>query len=232
MAIAIVGNGGTIAGVGAEAQRGIHVITKPDDVGNLGHYMFHGVTGSIAAGAGSLAEFVQIRYTGSNLCLVYDIILESFVATTAFAAGSYLFDVIKSVSWTVDGTGGTAQTPEKVRTSHAAPTVTTRIASSTAALGAGTKTLATNPLRAIRGNTTTGVAVTGGETNLGPMASAAISVGYPGPVALYPSPFVPDQQAYPIVLTQNEGVSVRATVPATGVWIASFTARMAEVTAY
>lgn len=231
MAIAIVGNGGTIVGSGAEAQRGLHVINKPDDVGSLGHYMFHGVTGSVAAGAGALSEILQFRYTGANICLIYDIVLESFVATTAFAAGAYLFDTIKAVSWTVDGTGGGTQVPEKLRTSFAAPTVTARIAT-TAALGAGTKTLATQPLRAIRGNTTTGVAVTGGETNLGPMASAAISVGYPGPVALYPSPFVPDQQAYPITLTQNEGCVVRATVPATGVWIASFTARIAEVTAY
>jgi len=232
MAIQLIGGvSGSAAEVGAATQKGVHVIVKPDDVGSLGHFMFHGVTGSVAAGASALSEIVQFRYTGSNLTLIYDIIMESFVATTAFAAGSYLFDVIKSTSWTVDGTGGTTQVPEKVRTSHGAPTVTARIAS-TAALGAGTKTLATNPLRAIRGNVSTGVAVTGGETQLGPQTSAAISVGYPGPAALYPSPFVPDQAAYPITLAQNEGISIRATVPATGVWIASFTARMAEVTAY
>lgn len=231
MAVLEGGVSASIAEVGAGAQKGLHVITKPDDVGSLGHYMFHGVTGSVAAGAGALSEIVQFRYTGSNLCLIYNTVLESFVATTAFAAGAFLFDVVKATAWTVDGTGGGTQVPEKVRTSHAAPTVTARIAT-TGALGAGTKTLATQPVRAIRGNTSTGVAVAGGETELGAMTSAAISVGYPGPVALYPSPFVPDQNSYPIVLAQNEGLVIRATVPATGVWIASFTARMAEVTAY
>lgn len=231
MGIQVVGAGGTVAGVGAEAQKALHVVNKPDDVGSLGHYMFHGVTGSVAAGAGSLSEIVQVRYTGTNLCLIYDVVLESFVATTAFVAGSYLFDVIRSTGWSVDGTGGGTQVPEKLRTSFATPTATVRIAT-TAALGAGTKTLATQPLRAIRGNTSTGVAVTGGETELGPMTSAAISVGYPGPAALYPSPYVPDQQAYPITCAQNEGISVRATVPGTGVWIASFSIRLAEVTAY
>lgn len=232
MGIGVVGGtSGSVADVGAIAQKGLHVIVKPDDVGALGQYMFHGVTGSVAAGAGALSEILQFRYTGTNLALIYDVVLESFVATTAFAAGSYLFDVIRAISWTVDGTGGGTQVPEKIRTSFAVPTATVRIAT-TAALGAGTKTLATQPLRAIRGNTSTGVAVAGGETELGAMTSAAISVGYPGPAALYPSPFVPDQIAYPITCAQNEGIVVRATVPATGVWIASFTIRFSEVTAY
>ena len=231
MAVIEGGVSAAVAGVGAEAQKGIHVIVKPDDVGALGQYMFHGVTGSVAAGAAALSEIVQIRYTGANVILIYDVVLESFVATTAFAAGSYLFDVIKSINFTVDGTGGGTQVPEKLRTSFAAPTATVRLAT-TAALGAGTKTLATQPLRAIRGNVSTGVAVAGGETEIGVMTSAAISVGYPGAAPLYPSPAAPDQNAHPIVLVANEGLSIRATVPATGVWIASFSVRMAEVTAY
>jgi hypothetical protein len=229
--IQIVGPSANVAEVGAGAQKALHVTGKPDDVGALGQYMAHGVTGSVGAGAGALSEIVQLRYPGANLALVYSVVLESFVATTAFAAGSYLFDVIRAAPWGTDGTGGATQVPEKLRTSFAAPTATFRIAT-TAALGAGTKTLATQPLRAIRGNTSTGVAVAGGETEVGVMSSAQISVGYPGPVALYPSPFAPDQVVYPITLANNEGVVVRATVPATGVWIASFTIRFAEVTAY
>jgi hypothetical protein len=37
---------------------------------------------------------------------------------------------------------------------------------------------------------------------------------------------------HPLVLAQNEGISVRATVPATGTWIASFLIKWAEVTAF
>ena len=161
----------------------VHVSTRPDDYGTLGHYSAHGLTGSIAAGAAALSEIAQLRYTGANKVIVYAVVLEHFRATTAFVAGTFLFDLNRSTSWTVDGSGGGTQTPEKLRTSMAAPTATFRIAT-TAALGAGTKTLSTQPLRGIRGNVSTGVAVAGGETELGSMTSAAISVGYPGPVPL------------------------------------------------
>jgi len=227
----IGGTSGALAEVGAASQKGMHVILKPDDVGSLGQYMISCVTGSMAAGLAAASEILQLRYTGANLLLIYDVVLESFVATTAFVAGTWAFDVIRATAWTVDGTGGATQVPEKLRTSFAAPTATARIAT-TAALGAGTKTLATVSLRVIRGNTSTGVAVAGGETQVGVQSSAQISVGYPGAVPIYPSPAVPDQNAYPIVCAQNEGIAIRASVPGTGVWVASFTARVAEVTAY
>jgi hypothetical protein len=37
---------------------------------------------------------------------------------------------------------------------------------------------------------------------------------------------------HPIVLAQNEGIAVRATMPATGTWSASVLMKWAEVTAY
>lgn len=207
----------------------LHVVLRPDEYGTLGHYRSHVFTGNIAAGAGALSELVQLRYTGTNKVIIYSIILEHFRSLgTAFAPGNFLFDVIKSTNWTVDGTGGATQTPEKLRTSMAAPTYTIRVAT-TAALGAGTKTLATQPYRAIRGIVSTAV----NGMQLGSISAAAnITVGYPGAVPLVPAFGDLPTGAHPIVLVQNEGVSCRATVPGTGVWEAAFTILCAEVTNY
>ena len=204
-----------------------HVSVRPDSCGSLGHYLAHVFTGNIAAGAGALSELVQLRYTGTNKVIVYDVTIEHFRSLgTAFAAGNYLFDLIKATAWTVDGTGGGTQVPEKLRTSMAAPTATVRV-STTAALGAGTKTLNTNPFRAVRGIVS--VAING--MMLGSIsATANITVGYPGSVPLTLDSNTPN--AYPIVLVQNEGIVIRATVPGTGVWEAAFTIRFAEVTNY
>lgn len=206
-----------------------HINQRPDDYGALGHYRAHLFTGNIAAGAGALSELVQIRYTGTTKVVIYSIVLEHFRSLgTAFAAGNFLFDVIKSTGWSVDGTGGATQVPEKLRTSMATPTTTFRVAT-TAALGAGTKTLATQPYRAIRGIAS--VAINGMQ--LGSIsATANITVGYPGAVPMVPAFGDTPVGAHPIVLVQNEGLSVRATVPGTGVWEAAFTVLYSEVPNY
>lgn len=209
------------------SEQALHVSVRPDGCDALGHYIAHVFTGNIAAGAGALSELVQLRYTGSKVVLVYDVIVEHFRSLgTAFAAGNYLFDVIKSTGWSVDGTGGATQVPEKFRTSMAVPTSTVRVAT-TAALGAGTKTLDANPFRAVRGIVSTAI----NAFMVSPISAAAnITVGYAGSIPLILESVTPSP--YPVVLVQNEGISIRATVPGTGVWEAAFTIRFAEVNAY
>lgn len=222
--IARVGAVDTSAGGNAQ-----HVSLRPDEYGTLGHYKSHVFTGNIGAGAGALSELVQLRYTGTGKAIIYVVMLEHFRSLgTAFAAGNFLFDVIKSTGWSVDGTGGGTQVPIKLRTSMATPNSTVRVAT-TAALGAGTKTLDAQPIRAIRGIAS--IAVNGHM--LGSIsATANITVGYPGAVPLFPDPGELAVGTHPIVLAQNEGISIRATVPATGVWEAAFTIRHAEVANY
>jgi hypothetical protein len=207
----------------------VHVSVRPDEYGALGHYKTHVFTGNMGAGAGALSEIVQLRYTGAFKLIIYSVTLEHFRSLgTAFAAGNFLFDLIRSITWTVDGTGGATQVPIKLRNSMGAPTATVRVAT-TAALGAGTKTLDAQPLRAIRGIVSTAI----NAHMLGLITAAAnVTVGYPGAVPLFPDPGELAVGAHPIVLANNEGVSVRATVPATGVWEAAVTIRHAEVAAY
>lgn len=222
--VARVGAVDTSAGGAAQ-----HVSVRPDEYGALGHYKSHVFTGNIGAGAGALSELVQLRYTGTGKVIIYTVTIEHFRSLgTAFAAGNYLFDIIKSTGWSVDGTGGGTQVPIKLRTSMAVPTSTVRVAT-TAALGAGTKTLEAQPFRAVRGIVSTAV---NGHMLSAISAAANVQVGYSGVVTLFPDPGELATGAHPIVLAQNEGVSIRATVPATGVWEAAFTIRHAEVANY
>lgn len=226
--IAMVGPVNTSAG-----DQPLHVEVRPSAMGSLGQYMAFGQTGSI--GAGALAdpggELFQLRYTGANTCLVHSVTMEYVAVTTAFVVGEFSYSVTKATSWSIDGTGGALQTPEKLRTSMAAPTTTFRVPT-TAALGAGTKTLATNYIRKIRGNSLSGAAGAGGNPMLGYTTSAAVTSGFNVPLALYPGPYASDNAAHPIHLAANEGVVVRLIQPGTGVAIHGCTIRFSEVTAY
>lgn len=213
-----------VAGVGAVAAEGLHVIAKPTDHGALGQYCYGGFTGILPAALAANSEIYQFRWTqGSNLCVVRKVRIAASVSTTFFAAGVPVqIDLVKSTSWTVAGTGGTAITPAglmKRRTSMGNSLVATgdmRIAT-TAALGAGTKTLETLSLSSILA--------------AGPItASLNGQIIAPGTVLWQAE--VGDGE-HPLVLGQNEGFSIRSVaVPATGTWIASITVDWAEVTAY
>lgn len=227
---------GQIARVGpvdtSAGDTSTHVNVRPDDYGGLGHYKGHMLTGTMVAGLSAASEIMQLRYTGTGKVIVYTINIEHFRSLgTAFAAVStenFKFDVIKSTGWSVDGTGGGTLVPEKMRVSMATPTTTLRIATTTG-LGAGTKTPTTNPYRAIRGIHNTAI----NSMQLGlSLAAANIVVGYPGSAALLPAFGDWPTGSHPVVLANNEGLSVRATVNATGTWEAAITVTFAEVPNY
>jgi hypothetical protein len=212
----------------------MHVIPKPVDYGALGHYRAVLTTGTIAAGAGALSELIQMRWVdASKLAVIQQITIVEFRAiTTAFAAGRFMFDVIRSTAWSADGTGGGAVAvtdPQmQLRTSMGNSLFSTgfRLAT-TAALGAGTKTFDTNPMGMVAGHA--GTTPTATQEYI-PAVTAPVTGGAGPGVDLY-SPDTGNAE-HPIVLANNEGVSVRATVPATGTWTASFLVKWAEVTAY
>lgn len=149
--------------------------------------------------------------------------LSACVSTTLFAAGVPVqIDMVKATAWTVQGTGGTGITPAallKLRTSMGSTLVAsgdTRIAT-TAALGAGTKTLEAQSLSAIA-------------------APGPITASLNGQI-IAPGTFLYhcDVEAgeHPLVLAQNEGFVVRSVaVPATGTWSASFNVRWTELVSY
>lgn len=226
MAIIEGGLSGNIVEAGAySGANALHVQGRPTSFGSLGHYQFGincGTSGApMVAGTAPDSEIVQFRWTHStNLAVIQEIWVQSFVSFgTGFAAGIGQFDLTLARSWTAAGTGGTAATltgnNNKLRTSMGSTAVGEIRYSATDVLGAGTKTLDANRVnyRMCGVSTATYTAFIG--TTPGPLFLADVASGH-----------------HPIILAQNEGFVIRATVPATGTWEATFMLKWAEVTAY
>lgn len=232
------GAGGSTLEVGAFAAKGAHILAKPQDYGAFGHYAAVLSTGSIAAGMAAVGELLQMRWVdASRVCLIHEIQILRFAATTAFAAGTFLFDVTRATAWSADGTGGSAvavATPQlKLRTAMGATLFSTgfRIAT-TAALGAGTKTLDTLPMGATYGEVD-GIANKNFIPQSNVVTTASPAAG--GGITLWKADIASGE--HPIVLAGNgsttcEGIAIRATVPGTGVWGASFLVKWSELAAF
>lgn len=224
MAILLQGNGGVVADVDGTTYRALRTTTRPTEYGAFGHYKFGGLTGILPAALGANSEIFQFRWAdATRLCVIHKIRISACVTTTFFAAGVPVqIDLIKSTSWSVAGTGGTSPTIAatlKARTSMGSSLIAAgdvRIAS-TAALGAGTKTLEANSMNTILAP--------------GPItASLNGQIVPPGTILWEPDS---GDGMHPLVLVQNEGFSIRSVaVPATGTWQAAIAVDWAEVTAY
>lgn len=218
MGIPLTGNSGVTAEVSGTTHRALRVEQRPLDHGSLGVYRKSLLSGTMAAGLAANSEIYQFRWThATNLCAVQRVILDGLSGSaTAFAAGFGKVDLMLARSWSADGSGGTAGTITgnngKLRTSMGTTLIGSVRVSSTAALTAGTKTLDTDPV---------------GQISLS--FGTAVSVQYANQVYL----FGEDPAAtHPLVLAQNEGFVLRATVPATGTWQFGVTVLWSEVTAY
>lgn len=186
--------------------------------GALGSYSASHLSGTVAAGISGNSEIFQFRWSDrTRVAMIHSVTLDGLAGSaTAFTAGFAKVDLLFARAWTADGSGGTAMTltgdEAALRTSNATPLVGAIRGSSTAALSAGTKTLDTQPLGLF-------------PFSIGTVVSA---IYVPIPVPLY------DERAarHPIIVAQNEGIVVRATVPATGTWQFGVTVRWTETENY
>lgn len=187
------------------------------------HYSISGQTGAMAAGAATKLIW-YCRWTSStSVALIRHVELEGVIATTAFAVGQVLYTMSFARAFTAEnGTpGGTALTITGPNQRLVTPEPVTgmgvvRIAS-TAALGAPTWTLDSNPLSSINSHSSAGV---NGATPI-------VGSQYIGPDGvLYHAEAASNEM--PIILHQNEGLAINVTVPATGVWTASVQMRWSE----
>lgn len=224
MALQIQGNGGTIAEVDGTVFRSMRITPRPTDHSTFGHYGLGVFTGILPAALAANSEVFQFRWAdATRICIIQRIVISAAVSTTFFAAGVPVqIDAIKSTAWTVAGTGGTGITPAatlKRRASMGSTLVAAgdiRIAT-TAALGAGTKTLEANSFAALCAP--------------GPITASLNGLIIPPGTALFDAN-VGDGQ-HPIALVQNEGISIRSVaVPATGTWTATVQIDWTEVAAY
>jgi hypothetical protein len=218
MAIQLQGNSGTIAEVDGTNYRALRTTLRPIDTGTLGSYRVSLMSGTMAAGLATSAEIWQLRWTdASRFCVINTVLLDGFSGTsTAFTAGVGNLQLIIARSWTADGSGGTAATltgnNQKLRSSMGTSLMGAIRIASTAQLGNGSKTFDSQGI----GSTVFAVDATPNKQHapVTTLFSAA-----PGIEA-------------PIVLAQNEGLSLRAFVPATGTWQFGVTVHWTEVTSF
>lgn len=172
-------------------------------------------SGTMAAGLGADAEIFQMRWTHATFkMLLRRLDISAWRASaTAFAAGALNFRATSARSWSADGGAGiaivfsTANTNKKRTDFNLSKFSDTGVRrSDTAAVTAGTKTFDTNDF-----------GITGAFTGaVAPAATVEVAPTLIPPRSVLYQRETPDE--YPILYEQNEGLAVRATVPATGTW--------------
>lgn len=224
MAFNLKGFNGVVADVAGSLFRSLKVQVMPTDHDVFGHYTYGGFTGILPAALGANSEIFQFRWAdATRICLINEIKISAVVSTTFFAAGVPVqVDLIKSTGWSVAGTGGTAPTLAatlKKRTNMGSSLMVAgdmRIAT-TAALGAGTKTLEANAMAVLAAP--------------GPITASLNGQIIPPGTFLFRSE-VGDGQ-HPLTLVQNEGFSIRSVaVPATGTWTVGIQVDWTELAAF
>lgn len=167
----------------------------------LGAYRISLTSGTIGAGLSAASPIWSLRYGGTGVALVKKVTI-SAGDLAAFTAGPATFSLFPARSYTVNASGGTAATLTgnngKLRTSYATSNISDLRISSTAALTPGTWTLDAQPYRSLTSSET----ATAGQPVLAPFTLFHRDS--------------PDET--PIILAQNEGLVIQATVPATGTW--------------
>jgi len=213
----IRGFDGQIAKVGG-ANQALRASIYPNEVGILGSYGLGLVTGLIGAAIAANSEIFQFRWTDATRFARIKSVRVGAGVITAFTAGAGQLSLHVARAFTVDGTGGSpvtmATNDQKHKTSMGvtlAPSALGVRVATTAALGAGTKTLDTNPLAVL---------------GFGCPAVAGQSIINPG-TELFSS-----RERFPIILAANEGIVIRVpSIPATGTWTAGIDIVWDEVAA-
>ena len=186
----------------------------PVDYGVGGCFHMTSKSGSMGAGLSANSPIYSFRWTSATLnALVRRIRLQAWSLGTGFTAGLATFDLYRATAWSAADTGGTTDTlgldNGNLRTAMPASALAELRHSSTGALSAGTRTKDNQPADSIT--------LTVGTATNTPLMSSPLKL------------FERLQGEHPLVLATNEGFTIQATVPATGVWAWAITAEWDEV---
>lgn len=199
------------------ATRAMRSTLRAEDYGALGIFRLGAASGLMAAGLAAASPIYAARWShASNLCLLKRVIISVGTDSTAFTAGAAIFKMFVARSFSVMDTGGGTILPTsndvKLRATmgSAAGFADIRI-SSTATLTAGTRTKDGQSMGAV----VAGIPNVAGNPILTPSALLEVKPG-----------------EHPLVLVQNEGIVIEATVPATGTWKFGVNIEWTEITAY
>ena len=202
MAVLEGGTTGSLAEVEANVLA-LRTVSLPRDVGVLGAYAASSTNGAtvMTAGLAANSEILQFRWTDATRVATIRSVRFDMGSVVAFVAGQLLISLTIARAFTVAGSGGAALVMtgnnNKKRTTFGTSLVGEIRGATTAALGAGTKTLDANPL--------------------GSFSFAAPTTV--GPIITNQYLWTRDtSDECPLILAANEGLVVRATVPGTGTW--------------
>ncbi|WP_024340974.1 hypothetical protein [Bradyrhizobium japonicum] len=159
-------------------------------------------SGSMGAGLTSNSPILAFRNPSSNLnALIRRVRLNAWSLSTGFTTGLATFEMYVARGFSVQDTAGTAETmttPQGKLAASMSGSACLIQRASTGALTAGTRTLDSVPLDAHNG--------------AAPTSTNTQFAGLPVKI------FEKLGSDHPLLLTQNEGFVLQATVPATGVW--------------
>ncbi len=226
MAVLEGGVSAALAGVGAEAASGMHMIRFPVAYGAGGFYRMGMTSGTMAAALGANSEIYQFRYVtaASRLAIVYKVSISAGANVAATAAALAAFRMTAARGWTAAGTGGTRATLTgnncKLRTAMATSEMNDIGISTTAALTAGTKTLDTTDAGSISFGIGTGAITTALNLQFLPLTDLFNAA---------------DEGQQPLTLANQEGFVIRSganAFPATMTWVFSVSVLWGEVPAF
>jgi len=194
---------------------------RPLDVDSLGGYRLSMLSGQIAASLAAGSELFQFRWTDASgkRCVLHDLQVGVVVDGNITTAVPIVLEAVAARAFSAAGTGGSTATITgnngKMETAFGTTLLGEARMATTAALGAGTKTLDTQGF---------GLAIGGSGTTAG----ASTPIGMTGlyrPIA---------GVEHPLVLAQNEGFVIRSVLagPGTGTWRLAVLAAWGEVAAY
>lgn len=198
-------------------SRALRVTPRAEDFGTLGVYSEGQTSGLMAAGLAAASPIFAARWgDATRFALIKRVIFSAGNDVTVFTAGTALFKLFVARSFSVADTGGTSITPvtneNKLRATGMGTTLFSDIRmSSTATLTAGTRTKDANPI----GVLAAGIPAVAGSSILLPNALWEVLPG-----------------DYPLILAQNEGLVIEATVPALGTWKFGVRMNWSEVASY
>lgn len=163
-------------------------------------------SGSMAAGLAAASPVFSFRNHSAKPVRILAVELNAAVGATGFTAGSSLFEIVVARAFTASDSGGTSAAFTQPKTGALRTSQNTSIINSasgniqiatTGTLTAGTRTLDTQAL-----------------------GNIVAPAGTAGTTMVADIPLYVDWSSYgiPLVLAQDEGFIIRATVPATGVW--------------
>jgi hypothetical protein len=201
------------AGDGSFQRSMVLATSQPVDYGAGGSYHRAGKSGAMAAGLAAAAPIYAFQFTSATLlALVRRVRYQAWTLGTGFAAGIASVDMYIARAFTAQLTGGTVVdltgNSSKLKTAMASSSASI-VRASTAQLAGGTYTL--DPSMLETWNTAAPVAAST------PFNATVINL------------FNKTQGDVPMVLAQNEGFILQATVPATGLWTFAVTAEWDEV---